>query len=174
MSHLIYKVSEIDCMFFYKKGNVLCTMGQLRVKRLLLLWLQLFSISKALTTDDMNLTKSQNGQFTFLVMADLHSFTKVILPDVDLDVWKNTTTSILENIKNSFAPDGEIVLVPGDYASFGRLSNKYIAEVMGTSNENEAVYEASLATAKTMMQAFDMTGFTKVLPCLGDHELGKQ
>ena len=62
----------------------------------------------------------------------------------------------------------------GDSTSFGRLSNKYIADVMGTSNENEAVYEASLETAKTMMQAFDMTGFTKVLPCLGDHELGKQ
>ena len=74
-------------------------MGQLRVKRLILLWLQLFNISKALTMDDMNLTELQNGQFTFLLMVDLHSFTKVILPDVDLDVWKNTTTSILENIK---------------------------------------------------------------------------
>ena len=63
-------------------------------------------------------------------------------------------------------------MAPGDLTSFGKVLNKFIQEMNGIEDENDAVYNTTMTSYAKTNELYQEAGFTIYLPCLGDHEIG--
>jgi hypothetical protein len=113
---------------------------------------------------------------TFLVMSDLHDFTpfayKKTLEDIkQMNLWE-ASKAALSAIKATYG--GELVLIPGDSASFGKISNEVIKKELGKPgySMNEVVYEATSNVYKAVKAMYNEVGYDTVLAAVGDHEIG--
>lgn len=119
-------------------------------------------------------SSNENG-VSFVVIADMHSMSKFAFqgddPTTNSEHLFFRLTKIMKNIRNNYVNDTEaILLAPGDLVSFGQLSNEDIQKKSGIEDENDAVYFASTESSKKANELF--SGFSTLLPSIGDHELG--
>jgi len=113
---------------------------------------------------------------TFLVMSDLHDFTpfaykKTLDGTKKMDLWEASKAALSE-IKATYG--GELVLIPGDSASFGKISNEQIEKKLGKTGYtmNKVVYEATSNVYKAVKAMYNEVGYNTVLAAVGDHEIG--
>ena len=147
----------------------------MRINFLLLFPFLAPSILSFETNDQNELASSNGNDVSFVVIADMHSMSKFAFqgdnPTTNLQHrwWK--LTNIMENIRNNYVNDTEaLLLAPGDLVSFGQLSNEEIKKKSGIEDENDAVYFASTESYEKTNELY--SGFSTLLPCIGDHELG--
>lgn len=125
--------------------------------------------------NEEELVSSNENAVSFVVIADMHSMSKFAFqgdnPTTNQQHQFFRLTKIIENIRNNYVNDTEaILLAPGDLVSFGGTSNEKIQEKSGIEDENEAVYFASTESYEKANELY--SGFSTLLPSIGDHELG--
>jgi hypothetical protein len=111
--------------------------------------------------------------FLFVVMSDIHGFTPLSFKPFDnsTKIWREGER-ILKNIKNNYGV-GEFVVMPGDSASYGGMSNAKIASKLGGNLPHyDAIYQAGVNCHSGTKALFNSAGFDALLPTVGDHELG--
>ena len=118
-------------------------------------------------------TASMGGDndLSFLVIADMHTMSSFVWKPFNIQL-KDTLTTILQNIRDNYVGETDIVLSPGDVVSFGPISNEKLASLTGKSDKNEAVYDAALTSYTKTNEVYGEVGFTTYIPCVGDHEIG--
>ena len=125
--------------------------------------------------NEEELASSNENAVSFVVIADMHSMSKFAFqgdnPTINSERQFFRLTKIMENIRNNYVNDTEaILLAPGDLVSFGQTSNEKIQEKSGIEDENDAVYFASTESYEKANELY--SGFSTLLPSIGDHELG--
>lgn len=123
----------------------------------------------------VNIAKEETDpieEWSFLVLADVHSFTPLSFDpyNKNMETWK-TTSPILQSIqmKHNF----DFVMLVGDLVSYGGMFNSEIVERLGGNlTESDAVYKAGINCYKSMKELFSEAGYHTILPCVGDHERG--
>ncbi|GFH53361.1 hypothetical protein CTEN210_09837 [Chaetoceros tenuissimus] len=122
-----------------------------------------------------DLTNNSEKSTSFVVIADMHSMSSFAFQteneSAELQNQWRSLTSILNNIKSNYS-NTDVVMAPGDLSSFGQIPNKFIQDMTGIENENDAVYNATMTSYAKANELYQEAGFTKYLPCLGDHEIG--
>jgi len=112
--------------------------------------------------------------FSFVVMADIHDFAPFSFNpfnNTSLPTWI-VGESILKNIKDNFG-GGEFVVMVGDGASYGSMTNAEISTKLGGQLPySDAVYQMSVNCHSSTKALFQAAGFNTLLPTVGDHELG--
>ena len=116
---------------------------------------------------------ANEDSFSFVVMADIHAFTSLSFSPFDnsSSTWVHGKR-ILKNIKENYGR-GEFVVMPGDGASYGGMSNEKIAAKLGGDfSSYDAVYQSGVKCHTSTKALFHAAGFDTLLPTVGDHELG--
>ena len=130
------------------------------------LWIYLLStLSTAVSANEES--------FSFVVMADIHSLTPFSFDPFNTSspTWI-VGESILKNIKDNFG-GGEFVVMVGDGASYGGMTNAEIsAKLGGQLPYSNAVYQMGVNCHSSTKALFQAAGFDTLLPTVGDHELG--
>eukprot|EP00573_Skeletonema_grethae_P008867 CAMPEP_0201711174 /NCGR_PEP_ID=MMETSP0578-20130828/59006_1 /ASSEMBLY_ACC=CAM_ASM_000663 /TAXON_ID=267565 /ORGANISM="Skeletonema grethea, Strain CCMP 1804" /LENGTH=816 /DNA_ID=CAMNT_0048200223 /DNA_START=396 /DNA_END=2843 /DNA_ORIENTATION=+ len=86
---------------------------------------------------------------------------------------KNSLTTILQNIRDNYSGETDIVVSPGDVVSFGPMRGfETYMDLTGKSDENEAVYDAAMTSYTMTNEVYQGAGFSTYIPCIGDHEIG--
>ena len=98
---------------------------------------------------ELGVESSNENTASFVAIADMHSMSSFAFQNengsADLQNQWKSLTSILHNHSNT-----DIVVAPGDQTSFGKVLNKFIQEMNGIEDENDAVYNATMTSyAKT-------------------------
>jgi len=114
---------------------------------------------------------SGDNHVSFLVIADMHTMSGFVWNPSNIQL-KNTLTTILQNIRDKYVGETDIVLAPGDVVSFGGQSNAKLMSLTGKSDENEAVYDAAVTSYTKTNEVYQEAGFSTWIPCVGDHEIG--
>lgn len=113
-----------------------------------------------------------------MVIADMHSMSSFAFQNEndssDLQNQWKSLTSILKNIQSNYSNTDIIMAPPGDITSFGKMQNKFIKDMTGIENENNAIYNATMTSYAKANKLYREAGFTTYLPSLGDHEIGEQ
>lgn len=124
-----------------------------------------------------DLASNNENTASFVVIADMHSVSSFAFQhendSSDLQNQWKSLTFILNNIKSNYT-NTDIIMAPGDLTSLGKLPNKFIQDMTGIENENDAIYNATMTSYAKANELYQEAGFTTYLPCLGDHEIGKQ
>ena len=139
-----------------------------------LLFLSLYLPIRTSKAADRADNVTHDESWSFLVMADIHTFTPFSFnPDTTKlgTVWKESI-KILKSVKKEYG--GELVMMPGDSNSYGPLTNQQIVERLGISGytTEQSIYEAGLNCYKAVRQLFRKAGYGTLLATVGDHELG--
>jgi thymidylate kinase len=147
----------------------------MKINSLLLFSFLATSVLSFEKNDEKELTSSSENGVSFVVIADMHSMSKFAFqgdnPSIANQRQWEKLTDIMENIRNNYINDTEaLLLAPGDLVSFGQTSNEDIQKKSGIEDENEAVYFASAESYKKANELY--SGFSTLLPSIGDHELG--
>jgi len=112
-----------------------------------------------------------DNDLSFLVIADLHAMSDFVSNHSNIEL-KNTLTAILQNIRDNYIGETDIVLAPGDVVGFGQMSNENLISLTGKSDINEAVFDAASTSYAKTNEVYQAAGFTTHIPCVGDHEIG--
>ncbi len=114
------------------------------------------------------------GNWTFLVMADTHAFSKFAWKGLDEnkkeEKWLDISR-VLTMIRNSYG--GELIMLCGDQVSYGRIPLQEFMDILGGNlSPQEVIYKATLNSHSTTRGLFGDVGYGTVLATIGDHELG--
>ncbi len=125
-------------------------------------------------------TKLTNGgdDWTFLVMSDIHDFTDFSWANLEENKKTNQwyqISNIMKKIKRSYG--GELVILPGDQVSYGKVSLQTFVDNLSDRGGNQlspqtAIYKGARYCYKSMLALFEEVGYDTVLPTVGDHEIG--
>ena len=124
-----------------------------------------------------SIASATSDNVSFLVIADLHSMSNFAFEkyaDSPLNIKKfNSLKAVLQNIRDNYMNDTDIVVAPGDVVSFGgmRTYEKFTSGT-GLLDENEAVYAAAIESYRKTNELYEGVGFNTYIPCIGDHEIG--
>merc|ERR1719491_391757 len=79
---------------------------------------------------------------------------------------------VLKHIYKNYG--GELVLSPGDIASYGGISYEFMKEKLNLGNitNQKAVYKSHLNCFQSSKELFREAGYDNLLVTVGDHELG--
>lgn len=111
------------------------------------------------------------NDLSFVVIADMHSMSN-FLWNRSNTVLKTTLTTILQNIRENYVGETNIVLAPGDVVSFGGKTNEELLNLTGKPDINEAVSDAAITSYSKTNEVYQEAGFSTFIPCIGDHEIG--
>jgi len=123
-----------------------------------------------------SIATARGDSVSFLVIADLHSmshfaFEKDAISPDNIQRF-NSLKAILKNIRDNYMKETDIVVAPGDVVSFGGWKNEKYTSGTGLSDENGAVYAAAISSYRKTKELYDGAGFTTLIACIGDHEIG--
>jgi len=131
------------------------------------------SSNKGVTTK--TLEDSESDFWRFIVLSDMHTAAWFSWEGVEQNkkrkLYQDQLT-VLKHINEKYG--GELVLSPGDIASYGGLSYDFIKDKLGLGNisNQEAVYTSHLNCFQTAKELFREAGYGTLLATVGDHELG--
>lgn len=111
------------------------------------------------------------NDLSFVVIADMHTMSN-FLWNRSNTVLKTTLTTILQNIRENYVGETNIVLAPGDVVSFGGTTNEKLLNLTGKPDINEAVSDAAITSYSKTNEVYQEAGFSTFIPCIGDHEIG--
>lgn len=111
------------------------------------------------------------NDLSFVVIADMHTMSNFLWNRSDI-VLKTTLKTILQNIRENYVGETNIVLAPGDVVSFGGTTNEKLLNLTGKPDINEAVSDAAITSYSKTNEVHQEAGFSTFIPCIGDHEIG--
>lgn len=123
----------------------------------------------------MAMAERSSSPLSFLVMADQHLFAPFsfgVNTTEYIETW-NSSLNVLKSIKSDYG--GDLILMSGDSASYGKMSNMEIFNNLGPTPEteiNDAIYHAGFNCYRTQKELFLQSGWNTILAALGDHEIG--
>ncbi len=117
-----------------------------------------------------DLQNDSNEPWSFLVFADFHGTNSFSFEDEgSIQEWDEKAFT-LRSIKETYG--GELVLLPGDVNSYGKLTIQDYADRYENIPITRAVYSSGYRCYTRVRQLFGEAGFPTILAGPGDHELG--
>ena len=127
-----------------------------------------------LTSLYLSIVNASTEPFSFVVMADVHGFTPLAFQSDGYKSkkhWK-TRLSILKNIYQNYGQSKFLITI-GDSVSFGGIRDvEFVKKLGGNMSTYDAVYMAGVNAHNRTREMVLEAGFERLLPVVGDHELG--
>lgn len=120
-------------------------------------------------------TRGEEPSWRFITMSDLHTMASFAWNRIDVNKQNKSyqdQANVLRHIYNNYG--GELVITPGDIASFGSTRLSRIIEKLGLGDisDQEAVFTAGMNCYNTAKELFREAGYWILLATIGDHEIG--